>query len=477
MTADINHKKSIFLNTFFITVQTVIDKFLFIIINSLITHYLNPDLFGEYATALGYATVFSTFVDIGINATLVRSIRKDPGNEEAHVANAFFLMTIMAFISYGAMAFSLRFSPYNGEIVKLILIFGCVRIGNEYMKLFYAIYSAKERFIVQAVNNSLFSLLFLIATNGVIFFKGSSYDFAYSRLIIVIIFIITLAFYTLRKVKLKLKRSAIRIFIPQAFYFGLSSIYSNLYLRINIIILTFIHGSKEGGFFSNAFIIFSTMFFIPTNLSRVLVTHLYNYDYEQHKDKFQFAYDFYSKLLNIISVFIAMIFFIYSDFIITLMNGKDYLPASDILKITSLAIPLLFNVSGVMLTAIDKQKITANCQLIALIINVISNFILIVFYKGEGAAIATCITYLALNQLYMYYLKKNTAIKVYKTYKTILLLSIIAVLCFFLNGLIVKHLGIILSGLSISTMYAFYVYIFFVNKDDIRIVKETFFKR
>ena len=105
MTKD-NIKRTVFINSLFTTFQTVIDKFIFFIINVLIARYLDTSLFGEYTTSLAYATFYSTFVDIGIKSTLVRSINKDAVNKNEHITNAFIIESFLSVIIYAAMAFS-----------------------------------------------------------------------------------------------------------------------------------------------------------------------------------------------------------------------------------------------------------------------------------------------------------------------------------------------------------------------------------
>lgn len=456
--------------------QTILDKFLFFIINVLIARYLDKELFGEYATSLAYATFFSTFVDIGINSTLVRSISRDPENEDSHITNAFMLMTILAVISYGAMSVSLIFMNYNAEVVALVLVFGVVRIGNEYMRLFYAIYSAKERFIVQAINNTIFSILFLFATYAVIMYKGKSIAFAYSRLAIVLFFIVLLAFYTLSKVRFSINKKAIKSFIPQACYFGLSTIYANMYQRINIIILSKMHGTLFSGLFQNSYIIFSSVFFIPGNISRVLVSFLYKHNYEDNKEKYQFAYDIYSKVLSIISIYIAMVLFVYSDYIIVKIYGESFREAGIILKVTALAIPSLFNVSGILLTAIDRQKERTRCQLYTLIVNIIANFALIPTLKGVGAAWATVVTFFVMNQSYNVYLQKFTSISMKKSFITFIILCTIAALSGFSGVLLQSYFNPAVSCVFSSLIYGLLVPVFLIREKDITIIKGMFKK-
>jgi len=460
----------------FTVFQTVIDKFLFFAINILVARYLDTSLFGEYTTSLAYATLFSTFADIGIKSTLVRSISKERQNKDDHILNAFLLKTILAVIVYAAMSVSLLFMNYSAHVIYLVLIFGFVRIGNEYMNLFYAIYSAQERFIVQSVNNTLFSLALLVSTIIVILLKKNVYAFAFTRLAIVVFFILILAFYTIREVKLKPNWKSMKSFLPQAYHFGLSAIYGNLYQRLNIVILSYMHGTISSGFFSNAYMIFSTLFFIPGNMSRVLISHLYQYDHEKNPGKFQFAFDVYTKFLDILSIGISLPIFIFSSEIITLIYGKNYLPASGILKITALAIPMLFNISGMILTSVDKQDIRTKCQKYALIINIISNLVLIKFFGGEGAAYATVITYFFLNQFYNLSLLKHIKIKFHSSIKNKCYILSIAIILGLIEHLYPLPFNFIISCMILGFAYCILVYITIIAKKDLDIAREVFGK-
>ena len=363
---------------------------------------------------------------------------------------------------------------YSNAVIYLILIFGFVRIGNEYMNLFYAIYTAQERFVFQALNNSLFSLTLLISTVVIIFLGKSSYSFAWTRMIIVILFLCFLAYYTSRDVKLKFSKKSFKDFIPQAYHFGLSSIYANLTQRTNIIILSYIHGTLFSGFFSNAYMIFTTLFFIPGNLNRVLIAHLYKYDYNKQPGKFQFAFDVYSKVFDIISIGISLPLFLFSSEIISLIYGKSYLPAAGILKITIFAIPMLFNVSGLLLTAIDRQDVGTKCQKYSLIVNIISNCILIYFFKGEGAAWATVLTYFILNLLYSIALAKYTKVNYIQSIKIKIEIIIIAVLLGALTFYLPMKISFIFAAGIVGILYCIFVYILVINKKDLDIAREIF---
>jgi len=472
-----NNKTRVFFNTIFVVAETVLDKGIFFIINVLMARYFAPELFGEYTTALGYASLFAMFNDIGTKGTIIRSIRKDSAYEKEHVTSALVIKTSLVFISYAALAISLFFVKYNTNTIYLILIFGIVRIGDEYRKVFYAIINAHEKFLWSSISNTIFASAFLVVTILVVFFRGNYFHVAWSRLAVVIFLVSLLAYNILKRTKLSFSYEKFKEFLPQMLYFGLGKIFSNAYKTINIVIISMMLGTLYAGYFNNAFVFFLSLFFIPGNIERVLMPHIMKESIKDNKKKFQFTYDFYTRLYSILSFYLCIVFFLFAKDIILLFYGKKYLPAVPILRILAFGLPPLFSVNNLMITLLDKQRYATIFQGIAFVINVFSTFILVYFFKVEGAAISTILTYLSLNLLSGFYLVKNDYIH-FKNIGPVLFKIIgITITTGAVYFILLKNFHFFISFPAVSITYALLVLFVIVNKDDVRIVKEIFGKK
>ena len=136
------------------------------------------------------------------------------------------------------MAVSLYFTNYNETVINLTLLYGVVRVGNEFMNAFYAVQYAEEKFLRQSIINSSFSLIYAISTGLIIILNGNNFHFAISRMMIVIIYVTFLLIALLSRFKIKFDFLSFKEFSIQAFYFGLSKIFNNALNRINIVILS-----------------------------------------------------------------------------------------------------------------------------------------------------------------------------------------------------------------------------------------------
>lgn len=469
-----NNKRRLFINSVIVITSTLLDKGLFFIVNVIVARHLDVETFGKYTTALAYATFFSTFSDIGINQSLKRAINLESESENEHITNALLIKTALCIAVYIVLSISLFFTNYTRETIYLTLLFGIVRIGTTYMALFYANYDARERFFTEALMKNSYSILFVSVTAGVAILNLDYFFFAYSRLAIVAAFVIFFLILLKKQFEFKFKWPAMKKFLSETVFFGLSKIIRSAYLRINILLLSFIQGTIYTGIFQNAFYFFSSLSFLPINFGRVFLPRLYKTDFNTRKKEFQFAFDVYTKILAVMSIFITTIFYLFSRDIILLIYGEKYLASADVLQIVAFAIPFMFNVSGTIITSLDLQRYRTRVQAIALIINIISNLIFINLFKTEGAAITVVITYAFLFFSYNIFLNRKKGIimkKVLLNYFRLIFISIFTCLIYHysLDGL--NH---IVSFCAAASIYLALTAMLLIREDDIRIIREIF---
>ena len=467
-----NDKKRLFMNSAAVFFATMLDNAVFFAINIIIARYLSLEHFGEYTTALGYATFFSTFTDIGVNGTLQRMISKDPSKERQYFGSTIAIKSAFSVAAYAMMALSLLLTNYSHNVVCLTLIMGAFRIGNEYHQTFTALFDVKERFFLSSFFRSAFSVAFLCATVCVVLLKGDYFALAWARLAIVAAFIVMLVYASFRTVMPSLRRSAFRSFFMHAVPFGLTSIMMFIYQRLNIIMLSLMHGSLPVGIFTNGYMFFSTLFFIPANAVRVLLPYLYRTDAGRDREKFQFAFNFYSKMLLICGFYITLLIVLYAEPIIRIVFGSKYDASIPVLQISALGVPFVFSVAPTIITSLDKQRVLARIQFAGLLVNIASSFILIKLWVSEGAAGASVLTYAFTNTASVVYLSMAGAVSARYYWVGFAELTAVAAACFFVMHRFFAGLPLVPSAALASILFFVPVAALMLRKDDIRIAKE-----
>jgi len=466
-------KQRIFLNTVVVTAANMVDKALFFAISVIIARYLSPEHFGEYSTALGYATFFSIFTDLGINQSLVRAVNLEPELHKEHLGNTHALNSVMFLLVYAVMALSLYFTGYNRDTVYLTLIFGLVRFGNEYMKTVYSLYDAREKFIYSSLFNSAFSVAFLAGTVIVVKLAGDYFHLALVRLLAVLISITALLVIATANYPAKFRIKTLPGFIKSTIPFGLFSIFGNIIHRANILVLPLMQGTISAGYFSNGYLFFFTLTFVPAVFTRTLVPFLYRALAGNDMEKYQFTLDIFTKAFGAISFYLFLVFFLFSDSVIIGIFGDKYRGSIEILKVLSFGMPFLFNIATVIITTLDRQKFNMVIHGISSFLCVVLNVVLIYFFRAPGAAMATVITFGVIFALSYLYLKKEGKLSLRRSIMSYGYLIIATVISCGVYFLFFAELFWVVSLIFITLTYAIVVVIFLVKRDDIRIIRET----
>jgi O-antigen/teichoic acid export membrane protein len=407
----------------------------------------------------------------------VRAINLDSANEREHLGNTLITKTLLAIIIFLVMTGSLIFTDYNYNTIYLILIFGLVRIGNEYMTAFYALYEAKERFNISSIFNFIFSLSILSTTFIVVLYKGNYFHFAYTRLLIVIIILLLLAIYTFKDFEVKFSKTTMWGFLKSAIPFGLYSVFWYSLQRINILVLSFFHGTRPVGYFNNGFIFLVTLTFVPANMNKVLIPFLYKISYEKEKHKYQFTFDIFSKLFGIVSFYIFIMLFLFAGHIIVILYGDKYNQSIPVLEIISFSIPFLFNIASTIITALDHQHINTKIVGYALVMNLILNCVFIHFLEANGAAIAAVLTFLFIFIMSHLFIYKNRILSLRKVGLVYVRLTIVSVIVYFLHHFFMTKLNWIITACVDSIVFAALTLLFMIREDDVRILRETIFNK
>lgn len=466
-----NIKKSFFLNSLFLTISTILEKFFFFFINIIIARYLSREHFGEYTTALAFGTFFSVFANMGIGASSIRAINFYKDDIDESYTSTIVLKVLLSSATFLTLLAAIFITDFNRNTIILTLILGLVRIINDFLTTINQLFEAKSRFMVSSVYNSLFALMFLGGTYTVILLKGDYFDISYTRLIIITAISSAAFIHSFKYYRFKFDSKKLKKFTIETIPFSFSVIFSSITMNLSSLILPLIHGTLYSGIYNNAYIFFLSLLFIPGNLSRVLMPHLYQNKYNENKELYQFAYDTYSKIFSIMSFYFAIIFFMYCGPIISLVFGNKYSESVYLLQIFAFAIPFAFNISGYIISSINKQIINSRIDIVISIISIILSLVLIKLFKADGAVLSMVIVFVISYVISNGYLVKNKYISYRKTAVIRFTLLIISSACYAVKIYLSGFHQHILSMLIISIIYFILVSLIVVDKNDIKLIK------
>ena len=389
-------KINVILNTFKNIISVIVPLGSFIYVSRII----GPEGIGKVVFAQSFVNYFLIFAVIGIPVYGVREISKVRNNHlllQQRFNEIFFintLFTLIAFLAFVLMLF------YNPEIAKnkIILLYS--------LNLFFLLFSVE--WFYQGLEDYFFitirSIIIEVLTFTFIYIFVKNHEDYFSFALILVVMkgvygIINLS----RAQKLVpisfFKKHNLKRHIKPLLYISGICIVDNIYQNIDIIMLGYMYGNKEVGWFSTVIQIIKTCTFLIISLSIVLIPRLSFYIENGLMSDFNYALSKSIDLLMFFSIPAVVGMICLSDSIILIFAGTTFSQSILTLKIMSplIFINSLYIVIGYnVLVPLGKEKLVFLCLCGGVIINVICNIILIEKYGHNGAALASLITHFSI---------------------------------------------------------------------------------
>lgn len=368
---------------------------------------------GQYNKVFAFVGIFSLFVDFGMSAIFLK-LGKDRDLPLLIISRL--IIALIIFVTIQPILFSL---PYNQtlhagfswqekiyvEIVALVLFL------YAFTHSFNVIFQKKQRFDLTIWPSAVYGLIVIIIASYSFFNKNLTWFFLAT--IIGLLANLSLSLFLIYK-KLHLAKPNLHYvstnlpFITTLFkkslFLGATLFLNILYVRVDVLILSFLRSTTEVGIYTLAYKFFE----FPLNFSTFIMSALYPIflkTYQKNKDKFSKQVKKSALFIFIFSFFI-FIFSLVAAPAISLIKHEFYqsiLP----FRILSFSYPIFF-LSNLFLWVIitkNKERILPLVYGCSLILNIVLNLIFIPQYGYNASAVITVVSELFVLAFFILLLK------------------------------------------------------------------------
>jgi O-antigen/teichoic acid export membrane protein len=384
---------------------------------------------GTFSYVLSLAALFTLFADAGLGAVLTRELIKYPAQQAQYFSTSFFIKLIFLLISFLAVIFLTPIFTKIDLPQNLILLAAFLVTFDSLRVFSFSITRALEKMHLEAIANVITQIvivglgLWALITISTIESLALAYVIGSGVGLLVAIFIIR---DWLKKISSNFDKSLIKKIIYVAWPFALLGMLTGIILNTDIIMLGWLRGAEDIGFYSVAQKIILVLYAIPALIatsSFPAFTRLAGKDKKAFSDlivKSLKAIFMLSLPLTIGGVIVGF------DFI-DLIFGSGYHASVTTFQILlfSLLINFPLTIIGNALFAYNKQKEFIKYSALAAGSNIAFNFLLIPIWGIEGAAISTVLTQLVSNSFIWFKMKQINDFKLGNRLNKILLSTII----------------------------------------------------
>lgn len=398
-------------NTASLMVADTISKGLLFLLVILIARNLGDVAFGKYSFAFAFTSIFAIFADFGLSTLTIREIARNHDLAGKYLGNISLIKLILSIVTGLIIVISINLLDYPPETTIAIYFLGAYVIVSSFSQFFRAFFRAFERMEHEAFVRIIErALLFTVA--------ASMLHLGYGLIPVVAVFFGVSIFGFILTIGVLLKHFTKpeydidfkfwREIISEALPFGLTSIFVVIYFKIDSIMLSMMVGDAAVGWYNAAYNIVDGLMFVIagsfTGALYPLMSRHFNSSETSLKKLFIKSFAILSLVGFVVSVGVT----VYSDKIIYILYGPQYINSVIALKILVWAffIICISTLSSTFLNSTGKQKLVTIVTSLGAILNVSLNLILIPLYGLEGAAFATVITELFGFLVYFYFVVK-----------------------------------------------------------------------
>lgn len=385
-----------------------------------VARYLGPEQFGLLNFALAFTGLFGAIATLGLQGIVVRDLVRDPKSARLTLGTAAVLLLVGGLISFLLILEAIGYlRPVDALSRTIVAILGATMLLKPSEIAVYWFESQIQSKYTVWVQNGVF-LIFAVIKAGLIVLEAPLTTFVWAMLAeAVVLAVILLLVLNLRGpavIRLQASMSRATTLLKDSWPLILSGIAVTVYMRIDQIMIGQMIGDEAVGIYSVAVRLSEVWYFIPMAIVASVFPSIIEAK-KRNDEQYQLRLQKLCTMLTWLAIAVALPVTFVAEFFVTLLYGKNYLEAANVLviHIWSAIFVFLGIASGVFFTIENQVRKLLYRTTFGAISNIVLNLILIDRYGINGVATATLLSQFAANYLYDIFDKTNRQLLVIKT--------------------------------------------------------------
>lgn len=384
-----------FSNTMWDIGGKVFQMILTLIVGLLTARYLGPSNYGVIGETASYVSFFSVICQLGFTSTAVKEIMDNEDKQGEILGTSIFFRVCTSLVSTVAISCLLYVIKDGDKIIIWVAFLQSLSLIFQSFEMIHYWYQSRLETQVSVKIQSL-AYIVMAAYKIAILALGKSVEwFAFSTALEAAVVGIALVWVYGRGdgQRLSVSLSAGKEMLKRSYHFILSGLMVTIYSEMDKIMLGEMLSETAVGFYTAATKVCSMWSFVLTaliNSSRPVIIASKNKSNELYIKQNKRLY----AAIIWIGIAAGLAITVLGKWIILILYGKEYLPATSSLQISAwyTMFSMLGSARGIWIVCEDKAKYVKYYLGAGAVINVILNYLLIPLFGPGGAAAATLAT-------------------------------------------------------------------------------------
>ncbi len=384
-------------NTSFLTAASILQKVISFVYFTIIARVVGVENTGVYFFAITFTTIFTVVADFGMGPVLTREVARHPDRSEQYLQTAFWSKVLFGILSYGLVVFFVNILDYPFLTKLLVSVSGITMFFDNLHAAFYSVFRARKNLIYESIGIVMSQAITLVVGSLALLNHWHLYWLILAYTIPAFLNFIFSAYFLKKTYGLSYRwsfnKDIFKVFLGFALPFALAGIIGRLYSYSDSLLMSKMLSAQELGWWSVPYKITFAFQFVPVALSASIypvMSELFLTQKEKISDLFLKSWRYLFTIVFPISFGLIAL----ATPVIIKLYKPQFAPAIPVLRI--LLVSLIFGyisfITGATLNASNRQKTQTSLLGLSLIINVITNLILLPKIGIMGAAFAALLS-------------------------------------------------------------------------------------
>lgn len=385
-------------NTAAMAFENIVTKFLSLAFVVYVARKLGDDGFGRYSTAMALVGLLSVLPNYLARPYLIRETARGRERVRTLLTQVTLSNVVLSLLVFAGLTLATPYLGYAPETVTAILILGFALVFDSTTASYHAVLAGFERMELSALVN-IFNTLLTVAIGGTLLALDYGLVSLIAAYAIAKGLTLLLALALLASVKAQPGgridcRLMARLF-QGAWPFFVTSLFVMLYARLDIVMLSFMRGESEVGYYNAAYKVMEGLGLLSASFVTAVYPVLSRLFVDDRDRLLQVFRQAFRLLLAFVLPATAGLVVTAPDLMPALF-GEEFLPAAWALMILvwGQALDSVNPLLSQTLRATDRERSVAGITGLGALFNIVANFLLIPPYGLYGASVATVASFL-----------------------------------------------------------------------------------
>ena len=374
--------------------STVVSKLLILIV---IGRLYGAEQVGDYATVMTFSLLFTFIASAGLHWSLVREIATHPDKIQQYANHGTFLVMLTGLLTIPLMVGAASLLGYGHDLLLAVGLAAIALLIDCMAQVIGGLFNGLERMELSAIIIIVQEVAFLILV-GVVLFVGLPFLWLFvvyvpSRFLGLLTALVLYKRVTGHGLRFQFNLAFAKSLLRDAAPYAANMALGPIYLRIDLLMLSYFHGSLAVGLYEAAASIFYRFNILARMFNNALMP-LMAREYEVEEERIRQYMHAAIKYQVILGVPLTLLCLFLGRQFITAVYGAEFAGAGLVFVLLSTIITMRFlnNTFATTLTAVDMQTSRSLIVASVAVINIALNLYMIPRYSYLGAAISTIIT-------------------------------------------------------------------------------------